>query len=166
MINVVLIEPEIPQNTGNIARTCAAIGATLHIVKPIMFDISDKAVRRAGLDYWQHLSLRVYENSADFFAEHGGGEMYYCSTKAKKLYTEVIYPTEVWLLFGSETRGLPEDLIFNNFDRAVRIPMLENIRSLNLANSVAVVAYEVVRQQELLRWTEAGALCQDQRVRN
>jgi len=147
MINIVLVEPEIPQNTGNIARTCAAIGATLHIVKPIMFDISEKAVRRAGLDYWQHLSLRVYESSAEFFGEHRGKDFFYCSTKAKKLYTDVEYPDDVWLLFGSETRGLPEDMIFGNFDRAVRIPMRENIRSLNLSNSVAVVAYEVVRQR-------------------
>ena len=146
MINIVLVEPEIPQNTGNIARTCAAIGATLHIVKPIMFDISDKAVKRAGLDYWQFLSLRVYESAAEFFAEHNGGNFYFCSTKAKKLYTDIAYPDDVWLLFGSETRGLPEEMIFGNFDRAVRIPMRENIRSLNLANSVAVVAYEVVRQ--------------------
>ena len=147
MINIVLIEPEIPQNTGNIARTCAAIGATLHIVKPIMFDISEKAVRRAGLDYWQHLSLRVYESSACFFSEYKDKDFFYCSTKAKKLYTEVDYSSDVWLLFGSETRGLPEDMVFSNYDRAIRIPMRENIRSLNLANSVAVVAYEVVRQQ-------------------
>jgi len=152
MINIVLIEPEIPQNTGNIARTCAAIGATLHIVKPIMFDISDKAVKRAGLDYWPHLSLRVYESSEDFFGEHKNKNFFYCSTKAKKLYTDVVYKGDVWLLFGSETRGLPEDMIFSNFDNAIRIPMRENIRSLNLANSVAVVAYEVVRQQ---KWSES-----------
>ena len=151
MINIVLIEPEIPQNTGNIARTCAAIGATLHIVKPIMFDISDKAVRRAGLDYWQYLSLRVYEGSAEFFSEHSGEHLYFCSTKAKELYTDVAYPGDVWFLFGSETRGLPEEMVFGNFDRAIRIPMLDGIRSLNLANSVAVVAYEVIRQQESLR---------------
>ena len=149
MINIVLVEPEIPQNTGNIARTCAAIGATLHIVKPIMFDISDKAVKRAGLDYWQHLSLRVYESTADFFAEHGGKTFYFCSTKAKNLYTDITYPDDSWLLFGSETRGLPEEMVFNNMDSAVRIPMRENIRSLNLANSVAVVAYEVVRQHNI-----------------
>ena len=146
MINIVLIEPEIPQNTGNIARTCAAIGAVLHIVKPIMFDISDAAVKRAGLDYWQHLLLETYENAGEFFDRHGDENLYYCSTKAKKLYTDVAYEPDVWLVFGRETKGLPEDLIFNNFDRAIRVPMRENIRSLNLANSVAVVAYEVVRQ--------------------
>ena len=149
MINIVLIEPEIPQNTGNIARTCAAIGAVLHIVKPIMFDISDKAVKRAGLDYWQHMSLRVYESIACFFEEHENKEFYYCSTKAKKLYTDVRYSNETWLMFGSETKGLPEDIIYGNYEKAIRIPMLEGIRSLNLANSVAVVAYEVVRQQNL-----------------
>ena len=149
MINIVLIEPEIPQNTGNIARTCAAIGATLHIVKPILFDISDKAVKRAGLDYWQYLSLRVYDSSDVFFSEHGNEDLYYCSTKAKKLYTDVEFPSDAWLLFGSETRGLPEELIFGNYEKALRIPMLDHIRSLNLANSVAVIAYEVIRQQGL-----------------
>ena len=149
MINIVLIEPEIPQNTGNIARTCAAIGATLHIVKPILFDISDKAVKRAGLDYWQYLTLRVYDNSVDFFSEHGNKSLFCCSTKAKRLYTDVEFPKNAWLLFGSETRGLPEELIFANYDMALRIPMLDHIRSLNLANSVAVIAYEVIRQQGL-----------------
>ena len=150
MINVVLIEPEIPQNTGNIARTCAAIGATLHIVKPIKFDISDKAVKRAGLDYWQHLTLRVYENTNEFLAEHGEKHLYYCTTKAKKLYTDAKYHDETWLLFGSETRGLPETMIHSDPNRAIRIPMLKHIRSLNLANSVAVVVYEVIRQQKSL----------------
>ena len=119
----------------------------LHIVKPIMFDISDKAVKRAGLDYWQYLSLKVYESSADFFTEHKSENFYFCSTKAKTLYTDVKYSGDVWLVFGSETKGLPEDMIFGNYEKAIRIPMLDNIRSLNLANSVAVVAYEVVRQR-------------------
>ena len=148
MINIVLIEPEIPQNTGNIARTCAAIGATLHIVRPIMFDISDSAVKRAGLDYWQFLSLKVYENTDEFFSENKDENLYFCSTKAKKLYTDVQYAGDVWLLFGCETRGLPEAMIFENYERAIRIPMLDHIRSLNLANSVAIVAYEIVRQQK------------------
>lgn len=147
MINIVLIEPEIPQNTGNIARTCAAIGASLHIVKPIAFDISDKAVRRAGLDYWQYLNLEVYENSEEFFALHSDKNLYYCSTKARKVYTDVEYKDDVWLVFGSETRGLSEAIIYGNFDKAITIPMLPHIRSLNLGNSVAIVAYEVVRQQ-------------------
>lgn len=146
MINTVLIEPEIPQNTGNIARTCAATGTALHIVKPVMFDMSDKAVKRAGLDYWQYVSLRVYESSADFFAEHGEKNFFYCSTKAKKLYTDVSYQSDVWFVFGSETKGLPESMIYDNFNRAIRIPMSAGIRSLNLANSVAVVVYEAIRQ--------------------
>ena len=150
MINIVLVEPEIPQNTGNIARTCAAVGAALHIVKPIMFDISEKAVRRAGLDYWQHMSLTVYENLCEFFAINKNKNFYYCSTKAKTLYTDVSYENDVWLLFGSETRGLPEPLIFDNFDRAITIPMRESIRSLNLANSVAIITYEVIRQKGFL----------------
>lgn len=151
MINIVLVEPEIPQNTGNIARTCAAIGAVLHIVKPIMFDISDKAVKRAGLDYWQYLSLETYESIDAFFDRHSDKNLFYCSTKAKILYTDVSYEGDVWLVFGRETKGLPEPLIYDNFDRSITIPMRENIRSLNLANSVAIVAYEVVRQQKLLR---------------
>ena len=146
MINVVLVEPEIPQNTGNIARTCAAVGAELHIVKPIMFDISDKAVKRAGLDYWRHLTVRTYESLDEFMELNGGENLYFCSTKAKKLYTDIEYAGDVWLVFGKETKGLPEPLIFGNFDRAITIPMREGIRSLNLGNSAAIIVYEVVRQ--------------------
>lgn len=145
-INIVLVEPEIPQNTGNIARTCAAIGATLHLVHPLGFDISEKAVKRAGLDYWDKLDIIEYENLQDFMEKTRGKEIYLLSTKSKKVYTEVSYPEDVYLVFGPETRGLPEDYILQNFEHAVRIPMRNNIRSLNLSNSVAIVAYEVERQ--------------------
>lgn len=145
-LNVVLVEPEIPQNTGNIARTCAAIGATLHLIKPLGFDISEKAVKRAGLDYWDKLNIIVYENLEDFKSKIKTDDIYLLSTKAKKIYSEVNYTKDSYIVFGPETRGLPEDYILENFDRAVRIPMRENIRSLNLSNSVAIVAYEAERQ--------------------
>lgn len=145
-INIVLVEPEIPQNTGNIARTCAAIGATLHLVKPLGFDISEKAVRRAGLDYWDKLDIIVYENLQDFKDKVKTDDMYLLSTKSKKSYTDVKYTENSYIVFGPETRGLPEKYILENFEHAVRIPMRDNIRSLNLSNSVAIVAYEIERQ--------------------
>ncbi len=145
-INVVLVEPEIPQNTGNIARTCAAIGATLHLVKPLGFDISEKAVRRAGLDYWDKLDIIVYESLDDFKQKIKTDDFYLLSTKSKKYYTEVNYTKDSYIIFGPESRGLPESYILENFEHAVRIPMRENLRSLNLSNSVAIVAYEVERQ--------------------
>lgn len=145
-LNVVLVEPEIPQNTGNIARTCAAIGATLHLIKPLGFDISEKAVRRAGLDYWDKLNIIVYENLNEFKEKVNTKDMFLLSTKAKKVYSEVKYTKDSYIVFGPETRGLPEDYILENFDRAVRIPMREGIRSLNLSNSVAIVAYEAEKQ--------------------
>ena len=147
MINVVLVEPEIPANTGNISRTCAVTGARLHLVKPLGFDISDKAVRRAGLDYWDKLDLTVYENLDEFLARHGRETLYYLSTKAKRRYTDVAFPDDCWLLFGRETRGLPEELVFSHPETALRIPMGPTLRSLNLSNSVAIVVYEALRQR-------------------
>ena len=145
-INIVLVEPEIPQNTGNIARTCAAIGATLHLVKPLGFDISEKAVRRAGLDYWDKLNIITYENLDEFKEKVKTDDLYLLSTKAKKVYSDVKYTDNSYIVFGPETRGLPESYILDHFDNAVRIPMREGIRSLNLSNSVALVAYEIERQ--------------------
>ena len=147
-INIVLVEPEIPQNTGNIARTCAAIGATLHLIKPLGFDISEKAVKRAGLDYWDKVKVIEYENLQDFLTKNPDclNNMYLLTTKAQKVYSDVKYENGCYLLFGKETKGLPEDFILQNFDRAVRIPMGYNIRSLNLSNSVAIVAYEAEKQ--------------------
>lgn len=147
-INIVLVEPEIPQNTGNIARTCAAIGADLHLVKPLGFDISEKRVKRAGLDYWDKLNIFVYENVQELMEKisNENADFFLLSTKSKKSYTDVRYTNDSYIIFGPETRGLKEEYILNNFDNAVRIPMLENIRSLNLSNAVAIVAYEALRQ--------------------
>lgn len=147
-INIALVEPEIPQNTGNIARTCAALGATLHLIKPLGFDISEKAVRRAGLDYWDKLDIIIYENLEEFKQKTKGKNIFLLSTKSKKIYSDIKYSEfdEVYLVFGPETRGLPESYILENFTNAIRIPMGKNIRSLNLSNSVAIVAYEVEKQ--------------------
>lgn len=147
MINIVLVEPEIPANTGNISRTCAVTGSRLHLVKPLGFDISDKAVKRAGLDYWDKLDLTVYDSLDEFLARHGDNLLYYLSTKAQRRYTDVTFPDDCWLLFGRETRGLPESLVFSHPDTALRIPMGPDLRSLNLSNSVAIVVYEALRQR-------------------
>lgn len=150
-INIVMVEPEIPQNTGNIARTCAAIGAKLHLVKPLGFEISDKYLKRAGLDYWDKLEIEEHENLEDFLQKYNIKitNMYLVTTKGENCYSNIDYSKldEVFLLFGKETKGLPENLLKENLDRTIRIPMKENLRSLNLSNSVAIVAYEVLRQQ-------------------
>lgn len=146
MLNIVLVEPEIPQNCGNIARTCAATGSVLHLVRPLGFDISEKAVRRAGLDYWHLVDVRDYENLDDFFARNTVKELWCLSTKAPQCYTEARYSDGCYLFFGKETRGLPEDFLEAHRDRCVRIPMLPQARSLNLSNSVAITAYEALRQ--------------------
>ena len=144
--NIVLVEPEIPQNTGNIARTCAATGARLHIVEPMGFKIDDKKLKRAGLDYWYLLDITYYKDLDDFFERNNGGNFYYFSTKADKVYSEIDYPDNSYLVFGKETKGLPEELLLKNPDTCLRIPMQGEIRSLNLSNSVAIAVYEVLRQ--------------------
>lgn len=146
MLNVVLVEPEIPQNCGNIARTCAATHSVLHLIRPLGFDISEKAVRRAGLDYWSSVDVRVYENLEDFFAKNTVREMWCLSTKAPRCYTEASYSDGCFLFFGKESKGLPEEFLEEHRQEAVRIPMLPGIRSLNLSNSVAVTVYEALRQ--------------------
>lgn len=146
--HVVLVEPEIPANTGNVARTCAVTGAQLHLVEPLGFDLSDKQLKRAGLDYWPELHVAVHKSLDEFFERTAGGVYYYCSTKAGSRYTDVPYPDGCYFLFGKETKGLPEPLIFAHPDTAVRIPMREGLRSLNLSNSVAIVLYEALRQHE------------------
>lgn len=147
-LNIVMIEPEIPQNTGNIARTCAATGARLHLVGPLGFSISDKAVKRAGLDYWNLVDITYYENIEEFFKKTNAPkeQYYYFSTKAKYTHSDIKYPDKAYLLFGKETAGLPEDLLFENPDTTVRIPMISDARSLNLSNAVAIGTYEVLRQ--------------------
>lgn len=145
-LNIVLVEPEIPQNTGNIARTCAATGASLHLIEPMGFQVDDKKLKRAGLDYWYLLDINYYQNLEDFFSKNTG-EFYFLSTKSKKIYSDIKYPkSDVYLFFGKETKGLPEDLLKNNFERCIRLPMLEDARSLNLSNSAAIAVYEVLRQ--------------------
>ena len=146
MLNIVLVEPEIPQNCGNIARTCAATHSVLHLIRPLGFDISEKAVRRAGLDYWSSVDVRVYENLEDFFAKNTVREMWCLSTKAPRCYTEASYSDGCFLFFGKESKGLPEEFLEEHRQETVRIPMLPGIRSLNLSNSVAVTVYEALRQ--------------------
>lgn len=155
-IHIVLYQPEIPQNTGNIARTCAATGAALHLIRPLGFTIDDRHLKRAGLDYWDKLDITYYDDAADFFVRHGDKPLYCFSTKAPRAYTAVTYPQEAWLVFGPETRGLPEEVIRQYGARAVRIPMRPQLRSLNLSNSVAVAVYEVLRQREFAGLEEMG----------
>lgn len=149
-LHIVMVEPEIPQNTGNIARTCAAIGAKLHLVKPLGFELSDKYLKRAGLDYWDKLDIEIHESLQDFLEKYSPEEhtMYFSTTKGKQCYSDIDYTKskEIFLLFGKETKGLPEDLLQKYITNTIRIPMRENLRSLNLSNSVAIVAYEVFRQ--------------------
>lgn len=147
MVDIILLEPEIPMNTGNIARTCACTGARLHLIKPLGFDISDKAVKRAGLDYWQYVDISVYENIEEFFAKNGDENLYLATTKAPRSYAEADMSGDVKLLFGKETAGLPEYLRERYRDRCIRIPMISDVRSLNLANSVAILCYDALRQQ-------------------
>lgn len=146
MLNIVLVEPEIPQNTGNIARTCAATRSRLHLIKPLGFDISERAVRRAGLDYWDMVDLNVYENLDDFFVRTAADDVWLTTTKAPRAYTEAAFRSGCWLFFGKETAGLPQAFRERHRERCVRIPMREEARSLNLANSVAIVTYEALRQ--------------------
>ena len=158
MLNIVLVEPEIPQNCGNIARTCAAVGARLHLIRPLGFDISEKAVRRAGLDYWDKLEVRDYENLADFFAKNDVRQMWCLSTKAPRCYTQVNYSDECYLFFGKETKGLPEDFLEEHRESCVRIPMRDTIRSLNLSNAVAITVFEALRQMDFPELLDYGKM--------
>ena len=146
VLNIVLVEPEIPQNTGNIARTCAATGARLHIVEPMGFKPDDRQLKRAGLDYWHLLDITYYKNLDDFFQRNKGGNFYFFTTKARKVYSDISYPDNSYIFFGKETRGLPEELLLKYPETSVRVPMVGGARSLNLANTVALAAYEVLRQ--------------------
>ena len=148
MINIVLVEPEIPQNTGNIARTCACTGCALHLVRPFGFEISDRTLKRAGLDYWDKVEIYYYDGLNDFLEKHKNDKLFYLTTKGKKSIYDVSYPDECYLLFGKETKGLPENLIYSDYENAVRIPMIGRLRSLNLANSVAIALYEALRQHD------------------
>ncbi len=156
-INIVMVEPEIPQNTGNVARTCAATGARLHLVGPMGFKIDDKKLKRAGLDYWHYLDITYYKDINEFFAKNNG-EFFYFTTKARKAHSDIKYPDKCFLLFGKETKGLPEELLLKNPDRCVRIPMMGEIRSLNLSNSVAIAVYETLRQWDYPSLENLGQL--------
>ena len=146
MLNIVLVEPEIPQNCGNIARTCAATGARLHLIRPLGFDISEKAVRRAGLDYWHMVEVLEYEDLQDFFRKNEVRQMWCLSTKAPRSYTEAEFQDGCYLFFGKETKGLPESFLASHYEQCLRIPMRPEARSLNLSNAVAITAYEALRQ--------------------
>ena len=148
MINIVLYSPEIPQNTGNISRTCAVTGARLHIIKPIGFEISDRTLKRAGLDYWDKLDVTYYENYEDFLDKNPDASLYFFSAHGKNSYADIIYPSNAFLVFGRESVGLPKELVEANFDTSVRIPMRKTLRCLNLSNSVAIAVYEVLRQND------------------
>lgn len=156
-LNIVLVEPQIPQNTGNIARTCAATGARLHLVEPMGFRVDDAKLKRAGLDYWHLLDITYYNNIDEFFEKNKDGNFYYFSTKATHIYSEIEYPDNCYLVFGKETAGLPEELLHENPESCVRLPMINDssARSLNLSNSVAIGVYEVLRQ-----WGFPELLCQ------
>lgn len=160
VLNIVLVEPEIPQNTGNIARTCAATGARLHIIEPMGFKIDDRKLKRAGLDYWHLLDITYYKNLEDFFERNKDGQYRFFTTKALNRYSDVEYDDNVYLFFGKETKGLPEKLLFENADKCVRIPMINDssARSLNLSNSVAIAVYEVLRQWDFPNLLCAGKL--------
>ena len=160
MIHIVLVEPEIPQNTGNIARTCAVTGMSLHLIHPMGFEISEKWVRRAGLDYWDKVSITEYENLEDLFTRHpeAAQDLWLATTKAPQGYTDVRYSPDCWLFFGKETAGLSAEFRDTHYDRCVRIPMLPDVRCLNLSNSVAVLAYEALRQCGFPGLTGVGAM--------
>ena len=158
MLNIVLVEPEIPQNCGNIARTCAATGCTLHLIRPLGFDISEKAVKRAGLDYWHLVDVRDYENLDDFFARNDVRQMWCLSTKAPKRYTEATFADGCYLFFGKETKGLPEAFLEAHRESCIRLPMRAEARSLNLSNSVAITVYEALRQLDFPGLQDTGKM--------
>lgn len=157
-LNIVLAQPQIPQNTGNISRTCAVTGARLHLIKPLGFSTDDRYLKRAGLDYWKYLDITLYEDFEDFFEKNKGGEFFYFTTKGENKYCDISYPDKAYMVFGREDKGLPEKLLFDNRSHCVRIPMSKGLRSLNLSNSVAIGAYEVLRQWDFPNLQNSGNL--------
>lgn len=158
VLNIVLLEPEIPANTGNIGRTCVAAGARLHLIGPMGFEISEKQVRRAGLDYWDKLDYCMYEDYPDFMQKNPGARVYMATTKARQVYSELSYEDDCYIMFGKESAGIPEELLIENEPMTMRIPMFGDIRSLNLSNSVAVVLYEALRQHGFADLNKTGHL--------
>lgn len=157
-LNIVLVEPQIPQNTGNIARTCAVTGAALHLVKPMGFTVTDKHLKRAGLDYWDKLDITYYDGLDDFFSKNSDGTFYFFTTKGRNIHSDASYKGKVYLIFGREDRGLPEELLFEHKENCLRIPMRNTLRSLNLSNSVAVAVYEALRQNNYSELETKGEL--------
>ncbi len=157
-MNIVLLEPEIPANTGNIGRTCVASGARLHLIEPLGFRLNEKSIQRAGMDYWEHLDVTRYVNFEEFLDQNGHPKIYMATTKAERNYTEVSYEEDAYLMFGKESAGIPEEILLDYEETCIRIPMLEKIRSLNLSNSVAIVLYEALRQQNFASMQLEGEL--------
>ena len=157
-MHIVLLEPEIPQNAGNIARTCAVTGSVLHLIKPLGFSVEDKYLKRAGLDYWQYLDIRYYENFEDFVSKNPDARLIMATTKAKKVYTEIDYKEDDYIVFGKESAGIPEEILLDYKETSVRIPMEGTLRSLNLSNSVAIMVYEALRQLDFKGLVTEGQL--------
>ena len=157
-MNIVLLEPEMPANTGNIGRTCVATNTRLHLIEPLGFRLNEKNLKRAGMDYWEHLDVRTYIDYNDFLEKNPGAKIYMASTKAPRCYTEVQYEPDCYIMFGKESGGIPEEILLENQETAVRIPMMEEIRSLNLGNSVAIVLYEALRQNQFSQMQLEGHL--------
>ena len=158
MINIVLHEPEMPANTGNIGRTCVALGARLHLIEPLGFKLDEKSLKRAGLDYWSKLDVNTYINFEDFLAKNPGAKIYMATTKSKQTYVDVAYEKDCYIMFGKESAGIPEEILLDYKETAIRIPMYPEIRSLNLSNSVAIVAYEAMRQNGFFQLEKQGQL--------
>ncbi len=157
-MHIVLHEPEIPANTGNIGRTCVATGTSLHLIEPLGFRIDEKSIKRAGMDYWEHLNVSTYINYADFCAKNPNAKIWYATTKAKQSYTDVKFGPDDYIMFGKESAGIPEEILVDHEESCIRIPMLSEIRSLNLSNSVAIVLYEALRQQNFKGMETEGHL--------
>ena len=157
-MNIVLYEPEVPQNTGNIGRTCVATNTKLHLIEPLGFKLNEKAVKRAGLDYWDKLDVTIYDDFEDFLNRNPGAKIYMATTKAQKSYTDVAYEPDCFIMFGKESAGIPEEILVDNEDTCIRIPMWGDIRSLNLSNSVSIVLYEALRQNGFEKMNMAGEL--------
>lgn len=157
-MNIVLLEPEIPANTGNIGRTCVATGTALHLIEPMGFRLSDKQIKRAGLDYWKDLNLTVYDSLADFLEKNNPNKIYMATTKAVQAYTDARYDPDCYIMFGKESAGIPEELLLSNMENCIRIPMIGDIRSLNLSNSAAIILYEALRQNNFIGMNSSGNL--------
>ncbi len=158
MLNIVLLEPEMPANTGNIGRTCVATGTKLHLIRPLGFCLNEKMIKRAGLDYWEQLDVTIYDDYQDFLTKNPEAKIYMATTKAHKVYTEVEFESNAYIMFGKESAGIPESILVDNEDTCIRIPMIGQIRSLNLSNSVAIVLYEALRQHQFESMNLCGQL--------